>query len=122
MTRFNPGGAIWGNSQITARDQTRFFLHIDAFLPARHREYGLRLLRTVVPSPALGDRQARPPRLARLLQGRLGLRHRPRGPPGRATARATRRLAVAVLTAADGSHAAGKHTLEGVFRRLLSGL
>src|SRR3954471_10387350 len=33
MTRFRPGGAIWGNSQITARDQTRFFEHIDRYIP-----------------------------------------------------------------------------------------
>ena len=32
------------------------------------------------------------------------------------------RLSVAVLTVADGSHAAGQATLEGVFRRLLAGL
>ena len=32
------------------------------------------------------------------------------------------RLSVAVLTAANGSHATGKATLEGVFRRLLRGV
>jgi hypothetical protein len=37
MTRFEPASPIWGNSQITARDQTRFFLHIDTLLPPRHR-------------------------------------------------------------------------------------
>jgi hypothetical protein len=36
--------------------------------------------------------------------------------------RGDERLAVAVLTQANGSHAAGKQTLEGVFRRLLRGL
>jgi hypothetical protein len=34
-------------------------------------------------------------------------------------ARGEERIAVAVFTAANGSHAAGKQTLEGVFRRLL---
>ena len=34
-------------------------------------------------------------------------------------ARGDERIAVAVLTADNGSHAAGKQTLEGVFRRLL---
>ena len=33
--------------------------------------------------------------------------------------RGEERIAVAVFTAANGSHAAGKQTLEGVFRRLL---
>ena len=35
--------------------------------------------------------------------------------------RGERRLAVAVLTAGNGSHAVGMQTLEGVFRRLLGG-
>src|SRR3954453_15817607 len=61
MTRFRPGGAIWGDSQITARDQTRFFLRIDACVPRRHRAYGLRLLRTGVPSQRWGVGRA--PRL-----------------------------------------------------------
>ena len=33
--------------------------------------------------------------------------------------RGEERIAIAVLTADNGSHAAGKKTLEGVFRRLL---
>ena len=49
------------------------------------------------------------------------------GPAGstirsRCSARASERLAVAVLTAGNGSHGVGKQTLAGVFRRLLSGL
>ena len=36
--------------------------------------------------------------------------------------RGDERIAVAVLTADNGTHAAGKATLEGVFRRLLRGL
>ena len=70
---------------------------------------------------ALGHRQARAAVLARLLQGRLGLGHGRRRPPGGAAERGDERVAVAVLTAANGSHAAGKQTLEGVFRRLLRG-
>src|SRR4051812_24038408 len=41
MRRFKAASPIWGNSQITARDQTRFFLHIDGLLPRRHRAYGM---------------------------------------------------------------------------------
>src|SRR3954452_23655621 len=40
MTRFTPF-ASWGSSRITARDQTRFFLHIDRFVPGRHRGYAM---------------------------------------------------------------------------------
>ena len=38
MTRFRIA-QVWGLSQVTARDQTRFFLHIDGFVPKRHRDY-----------------------------------------------------------------------------------
>jgi beta-lactamase class A len=121
MTRFAPASPIWGNAQITARDQTRFFLRLDRLLPQRHRTYALRLLRTVVPSQRWGI-------------GRLrlrGWRVHFKGGWGSGTGRVDhqvalltrgeRRLAVAVLTAGNGSHAVGMQTLEGVFRRLLRG-
>ena len=73
--------------------------------------------------PALGHRAARPARLARLLQGRLGRRAPARVDHQVALLRrGDERIAIAVLTANNGSHAAGKQTLEGVFRRLLEGL
>jgi hypothetical protein len=59
MTRFavNP---IWGMSLITARDQTRFFLHLERLLPERHRAYALRLLSGIVPSQRWGMAQVIP--------------------------------------------------------------
>jgi beta-lactamase class A len=121
MTRFRPA-AIWGLSQITARDQTRFFLRIDALLPPRHRAYGMTLLRTVVPSQRWGIGRLKLP----------GWKVYFKGGWGSATGRVDHqvallthggiRLSVAVLTLDDGTHAAGKATLEGTFRRLLRGL
>jgi beta-lactamase class A len=122
MTRFRPGGAIWGNSQITARDQTRFFLHIEAFVPARHRAYALRLLRTVVPSQRWGIGQVPLPGWTVYFKGGWG------SGTGRVDnqvallVKGDERVSVAVLTVADGSHAAGKETLRGLFARLLRGL
>jgi beta-lactamase class A len=122
MTRFRPGGAIWGNSLITARDQTRFFLAIDGILPARHRAYAMRLLRTVVPSQRWGIGRLKLPGWTVYFKGGWG------SGTGRVDnqvallMRGDMRLSVAVLTVADGSHAAGKATLEGIFRRLLAGL
>jgi beta-lactamase class A len=122
MSNFTPATPIWGNARITARDQTRFFLRIDRLLPPRHRAYGLRLLRAIVPSQRWGI-------------GRLklsGWRVHFKGGWGSGTGatdhqvalltRGDTRLAVAVLTSANGSHATGKATLEGAFRRLLRGL
>jgi beta-lactamase class A len=123
MTRFRPGGAIWGNSQITARDQTRFFLHIDRYIPARHRAYALRLLRTVIPSQRWGvGRVPLPPGWTVYFKGGWG------SGTGRVDNQVAllvngdERVSVAVLTVADGSHAAGKETLRGLFARLLRGL
>ena len=46
-----PGFALaspWGLSLISAREETRFMLHIDRWMPPRHRAYGMRLLRRIV--------------------------------------------------------------------------
>ena len=122
MTRFRPGGAIWGNSQITARDQTRFFLHVDRFVPPRHRAYAMRLLRTVVPSQRWGIGRVELPGWTKFFKAGWG------SGTGRVDnqvallRKGEERVSVAVLTVADGSHAAGKATLRGIFARLLRGL
>ena len=122
MTRFVPGGAIWGNSQITARDQTRFFLHIDSLVPPRHRAYALRLLRTVIPAQRWGIGKVPLPGWTKFFKGGWG------SGTGRVDhqvvllVKGEERVSVAVLTVADGSHAAGQETLRGIFARLLRGL
>jgi beta-lactamase class A len=122
MTRFRPGGAIWGNSQITARDQTRFFLHIDSYIPAAHRAYAMKLLRTVIPSQRWGIGKVPLPGWTVYFKGGWG------SGTGRVDnqvallVKGDERVSVAVLTVADGSHAAGKETLRGIFARLLRGL
>jgi beta-lactamase class A len=118
MTAFRPA-PVWGLSQITARDQTRFFLRLDALLPARHRAYGLRLLRSIVPSQRWGIGRLNLPGWRVYFKGGWGSGS---GAVDHQVALLTHgdvRLSVAVLTSANGSHAAGKATLEGVFRRLL---
>lgn len=121
MTRFAIA-SIWGLSRVTARDQTKFFLHIDRFVPRRHRAYALRLLRTIVPSQRWG--------LART--SHAGWRLYFKGGWGSGSGavdhqvgllrRGRHRVAIAVLTLGNPSHAYGKATLEGVGRRLLRGL
>lgn len=121
MTRFAVAPS-WGSSLITARDQTRFLLRLEALLPARHRAYALRLLRTIVPGQRWGMGQAIP----------AGWRLRFKGGWGSGTGavdhqvglltRGEHRVAIAILTVANPSHEYGKATLEGVFRRLTRGL
>ena len=91
MTRFTAARPIWGNSQITARDQTRFFLHIDTLLPRRHRAYGLQLLRTIVPSQRWGIGRLELPDWRVYFKGGWGSGTGARRPPGRAAV--TRRRA-----------------------------
>ena len=121
MTRFAVD-PIWGMSLITARDQTRFFLHLESLLPPRHRTYALRLLRSIVPSQRWG--------MARVIPE--GWRLHFKGGWGSGTGavdhqvgllrRGDHRAAIAVLTTGSPSHAYGKATLEGVSKRLLDGL
>ncbi len=39
---------VWGLSTITAREQARFFLRIERFIPRRHRAYAMRLLNSII--------------------------------------------------------------------------
>ena len=122
MTRFRPASPIWGNSEITARDQTRFFLRIDTLLPPRHRAYGLRLLRQIVPAQRWGIGKLALPDWRVYFKGGWGSGTGAVDHQVVLLRRGDERIAVAVLTAGNGTHAAGKATLEGVFRRLLRDL
>jgi beta-lactamase class A len=122
MARFKPVSPIWGNSQITARDQTRFFLKIDRLLPARHRAYGLRLLATVVKSQRWGIGRLELPGWKVYFKGGWGSGTGAVDHQVALLVRGEERVAIAVLTADNGSHAAGNKTHEGVFRRLLAEL
>jgi beta-lactamase class A len=122
MSRFQLDPAIWGRSLITAREQTRFFLHIDALVPPRHRAYAMQLLRTVVHTQRWGIGEVIPRGWTAFFKGGWGSG---RGLVDHQVALLTRgheRVSVAVLTTTNGGHAVGKATLRGVFRRLLRGL
>jgi hypothetical protein len=122
MTRFatNP---VWGLSRITARDQTRLWLRFESFLPPRHRDAAMELLRTIVPRQRWGfGRLAYPPGWELFFKGGWGsgtglVEHQVA-----LLRRGTERVAVAILTTGSPSHAYGKQTLRGVAERLLHGL
>jgi beta-lactamase class A len=112
----------WGLSTVTARDLTRFALRVQALVPARHRAYAMRLWRTVVPSQRWGVFRAAPHGWTVHAKGGWGSGSGAVDHQVALLTRDSERVAAAVLTTADGTHAYGKETLRGVFARLLRGL
>jgi hypothetical protein len=122
MSRFSLDPVIWGLSRIDASDQTRFFLHIDSDVVARHRATAMHLLATVTPSQRWGIGQLRLPGWQLYFKGGWGagtgevehqvvlLRHD------------ATRVALAVLITGSPSHNYAKQTLHGVFAALLRGV
>jgi beta-lactamase class A len=121
MTRFLIR-QIWGLSLVTARDQTRFFLQIDQFVPERHRDYARRLLRTIVPSQRWGMAQVIPDGWQLYFKGGWGSGTGAVDHQVGLLERGQDRVAVAILTVNSPSHAYGKATLKGVAKRLFAGL
>ena len=121
MTRFRTH-PIWGMSTIDANDQTRFFLHLERYVPPRHRAYALRLLRTVVPRQRWGIGRVVPRGWTAYFKGGWGSGSGAVDHQVALLRRGDLRVSVAIMTTGNGSHAAGKATLRGVARRLLRGL
>jgi hypothetical protein len=121
MQRFTTA-PVWGLSRVDARDQTRFFLRIDRLVPPRHRAYAMTLLRTVVASQRWGVGRATPAGWRSYFKGGWGSGSGAVDHQVALLRRGDLRVSVAIMTTGNGSHAAGKRTLEGVARRLLRGL
>jgi hypothetical protein len=117
MRRFRLGDP-WGHSAITAREQARFWLHLDGRVPPRHRAYALRLLRTVVPAQRWGVARVTPRGWTLHFKGGWGSGS---GAVDHQTALLTRgdeRVSLAILTTAQGTHRYGRATLRGIAARL----
>ena len=112
----------WGLSTIDVADQTRFFLHIDRQVPARHRRYAMRLLGSIVPSQRWGIGRVRPRGWALYFKGGWGSGTGWVDHQVALLRRGRRRVAVAILITSSPSHAYGNETLRGVASRLLRGL
>jgi hypothetical protein len=119
MTRFEAINPIWGETHITARDQTRFFLHLDRYVAARHRRYAMHLLASVIPSERWGIGRLPQPGWTEYFKGGWGSGTGLLDHQVVLLRRGCARVSVAVLTMHDGSHAYGKRTLRGIFARLL---
>lgn len=122
MTHFVPTQPIWGESLITADDQTRFFLHIDSYVVARHRAFAMHLLAGIVPSERWGIGEVAPPGWSLYFKGGWGAGTGLIDNQVALLTRGCARVSIAVLTMYDGSHAYGKETLKVIFQKLLKGL
>jgi hypothetical protein len=113
---------IWGETQITAADQTKFFLHIERYIAPRHRAYAMRLLAGIVPSERWGVAEVAPRGWSLYFKGGWGYGTGLLDHQVALLTRGCARVSVAVLTMYDGSHTYGKDTLKALFARLLRGL
>lgn len=113
----------WGLSRTSARDQARFMLRIRRHLPDRHERYALRLLARIVERQRWGIGEVDTSGWRKQFKGGWGsgtgaVDHQ----VVRLQRRNGQRVALAVMTTGSPSHAYGKRTLRGVFRRLLRNL
>jgi hypothetical protein len=109
----------WGLSEMTARDQARFFYRIRSFVPVRHRAYALGLLSSIVPSQRWGIAPVKPPRWSIHFKGGWGSGTGAVTHQGALLRRDGRRLALAVFTTSNPSHSYGTATIRGVASRFL---
>ncbi len=118
MTHFATS-PIWGETEITAADQTKFFLRIDSYITKRHRAYAMSLLAGIVPSERWGIGEVAPKGWKLYFKGGWGYGTGLLDHQVALLVRGCARVSIAVLTMYDGSHAYGKATLKGIFERLL---
>ena len=112
----------WGLSRTSARDQARFLFDLERYVPDRHEAYARRLLATIVKGQRWGIPKAAPPGWDVFFKGGWG------SGTGRVTHQVaflesgSRRVAVAILTEHNPSHAYGTATIREVAQRLLPDL
>jgi Beta-lactamase enzyme family len=121
MTNFATS-PIWGETEITPRDQTKFFLHIDSYIAPLHQYYAMGLLGNIVPSERWGIGEVAPKGWQLYFKGGWGYGTGLIDSQVALLVRGCARISIAVLTMYDGSHDYGKETLRGIFSRLLRGL
>jgi Beta-lactamase enzyme family len=121
MSRFDVYG-YWGSAMITAADQARFLWRIDRLTPSRFRAYTRSLLSSIVPWQSWGIPTVARPRWSVLFKG--GWRETALGQLVHQVALLEQgrwRMAIAVLTDGNPSHASGGETVTGITSALLGG-
>lgn len=117
--RYHP---VWGLSETSPRDQVQFMYRLQRYVPGRHRPYERWLLSHVVRSQRWGIGRAAPRGWKLFLKGGWGSGSGRVDHQVALIKRGRKRIALAIFTEFNPSHAYGKRTLRGVARRLLRGL
>jgi hypothetical protein len=112
----------WTWFAASLSDQSRFFLHLERLLPARHRAYALRLLRTIVPEQRWGLARALPEGWRAYFKGGWGSATGEVNHQVALLRRGQERIALAILTEDNPDHDYGSETLRAVAARLVRGL
>ena len=112
---------IWGLSLTSPRDQVRFMYRLQRYVPKRHRAYDRWLLSHVVRSQRWGIGRVVPRGWKLFLKGGWGSGSGRVDHQVALLKRGRKRIALAIFTEFNPSHAYGKRTLRGVARRLLRG-
>jgi hypothetical protein len=117
--RYHP---VWGLSLTSPRDQVRFMYRLQRYVPKRHRAYDRWLLSHVVRPQRWGIGRVAPRGWKLFLKGGWGSGSGRVDHQVALLKRGRKRVALAIFTEFNPSHAYGKRTLRGVARRLLRGL
>jgi hypothetical protein len=119
MRDYEPGGATWGFSEISAADMARFFLIQDSLIPRRFDGFARWLLSTIEPSESWGIPAVARPEFEVFFKG--GWLPEFEGLVNQVARleRPQQTFALAVLTKGDPSMEYGEQTIEGVTVRLL---
>lgn len=119
MRDYEPAGATWGFTEVSAADLARFFFHQDALIPRRFDGYARWLLSTIEPSESWGIPAVARPEFTVFFKG--GWLPEVEGLVNQVARLQRPRIvfALAVLTTHDPSMEYGEETIEGVTARLL---
>jgi hypothetical protein len=113
---------IWGRSRTSARDQAEFMYRLERHIPERHEGYARRLLNDIVPSQRWGIARQRPNHWRLYFKGGWGSGSGAVDHQAAFLERKDCRIALAIITEGNPSHAYGKQTLSGVADRLFDGI
>jgi hypothetical protein len=119
MRDYEPGGARWGFTEVSAADLASFFYRQDSMIPPRFRDYARWLLSSIEPAESWGIPAVARPEFQVFFKG--GWLPEVEGLVNQAARleRGGMRFALAVMSTHDPSMLYGERTIEGVTRRLL---